>query len=201
MTPPAGVLIVTMRTALLLSLAAFAFAGPVVPYTEDWPNGKPKVRGQKKDGRPYGTWRRWHKNGKQQGHIEYVDGKTHGRVAWWHDNGQVQTDWEYRNGKPWNGVLVSYHANGKVWSKVKYVKGKGVNQTQVAWHDNGKKAYQGKWVNELQQGKWTYWYKTGEKQRSLTFKKGQANGWETKWDEKGQAISKVLWKNGKRAKK
>ncbi|MDH3591028.1 MAG: hypothetical protein OER88_04070 [Planctomycetota bacterium] len=189
-----------MRCGLVLLLGtALAIAqGGAKEVAQDWPNGKKKVRGQTVDGKRHGLWREWHENGKPFMYVEYKAGKMHGIRREWYDNGQVMVDWIYTAGRPNKGVVVGYHRNGKVKHKFKSGgKGKHPNQVNTFWYDNGKKQAEGKWVNELQHGKWTYWYRSGKRQRVVHFKKGQRDGWVTEWDEKGKVVSKQRFKNGK----
>ena len=61
----------------------------------------------------------------------------------------------------------------------------------------GKKILQGQYKNGLKTGKWTEWYRNGQKEYETTFKDGKPNGLFTKWDSNGQKKVKGTYKDGK----
>ena len=70
------------------------------------------------------------------------------------------------------------------------------------WYKNGQKRSEGtyKGVDEighpLQQGKWTEWYENGQKKSEITYKDGKEDGLWTYWDENGQKKSEITYKDG-----
>jgi antitoxin component YwqK of YwqJK toxin-antitoxin module len=186
-------------TILLLACAALPADPPKDgKHTETWPDGKPKLEAHYKDGKLHGLLQRWHENGQLAAHEEYHEGKWEGRRAAWWENGQVQFDWQYHEGKLRQGTWESFHANGASWTSWRMgAGGKAPDQEQVAYHDNGKVHYRGKWKDELQDGKWVYFFPDGKRSEVRHYKKGQLDGVHTKWNEKGEVLSRVDYKDGR----
>lgn len=182
-------------------LIAAAFAGDPPKdgkHVETWPDGKPKLEAHYKDGKLHGLLRRWHQNGQIQAHEEYESGKWEGRRAQWHENGQVEMDWLYHAGKLREGIWRAFHANGALLTSYRVgAGGKVPDQEQVAYHDNAKVHYRGKWNDELQDGKWVYFYASGKRSEVRHYKRGQLDGVCTKWNEKGEVTSRVEYRDGK----
>ena len=185
---------------LILALASASVADPPKdgPYTETWPNGKPKLEATYKKGKLHGVLKRWHENGQLAAHEEYVLGKWEGRRAAWWENGQVQFDWQYHEGKLAEGTWECFHANGTHWTEYRMgAGGKAPDQEQVSYHDNGKVEYRGDWKDELQDGKWEYFFPDGKRHEVRHFKKGQLHGMVTTWNEKGEVTSRREYRDGK----
>jgi len=190
-----------MRVLVFLGLLGVALAADPPKdgvYVEKWPDGKLKLEAHYKDGKLHGLMRRWHENGQLAAQEEYENGKWEGRRAAWWDNGQVQFDWQYHEGKLKEGTWKSFHKNGTFWTSCRMgAGGKAPDQDQVAYHDNGKVEYRGHWKDEHQEGKWEYFYPDGAKSEVRHYKEGLLHGWRTKWNEKGEVIERVEYRNGK----
>jgi len=168
-------------------------------YVESWPDGKPKLEANYKEGRRHGLLRRWHENGKLAAHEEYDGGRWEGRRAAWWENGQLQFDWNYHEGKLTQGTWECFHPNGAHWTEYRVgAGGKVPNQRQVAYHDNGTIEYRGDWKNELQEGKWEWFRADGTPSETRHYRKGQLHGWVTQLNPKGEVTSRVEWRNGRR---
>ena len=183
-----------MRHLLPLLLLAAAVARADDPpkdgdYVEKWPDGKTKLEAHYKDGKLYGLLRRWYENGQLAAYSSCA--------AWW-ENGQLQMDWQYHEGKLCEGTWKSFHANGAFWTSWRMGPGgKAPTQTQVSYYDDGKVEYRGRWKDELQDGKWEYFRRDGTRSEVRRYRKGQLDGWVTKWDEEGKVTSRQRFKNGK----
>jgi len=193
-----------MRHLLPLLLLAAGVARADDPpkdgvYVEKWADGTTKLEAHYKDGKLDGLLRRWHENGQLAAHEEYAEGKWEGRRAAWWENGQLQMDWQYHEGKLREGTWKSFHANGAFWTSWRMGPGgKAPTQLQVAYFDNGQVEYRGRWKDELQDGKWEYFRRDGTRSEVRHYKKGQLDGWVTKWDEEGKVTSRERFKSGKR---
>lgn len=192
-----------MRHLILLPVFALAVLAADPPkdgeYVEKWPDGKPNLEAHYKDGKLHGLLRRWYENGQLAAHEEYENGKWEGRRAAFWDNGQVQFDWQYHEGKLCEGIWKAFHSNGADWTSYRVAAGGKVpDQEQVSYHDNGKVEYRGDWKNELQEGKWEYFRPDGTRSEVRHYKRGQLDGWVTRWNEKGEVTSREEYRNGKR---
>ena len=54
----------------------------------------------------------------------------------------------------------------------------------------------GKYKNRKEEGVWTLWFKTGEKEWEGNFKDGKEEGICTRWDKEGNVTFTEIWKNG-----
>ena len=51
--------------------------------------------------------------------------------------------------------------------------------------------------NGKQEGPWTYWYDSGEKQEERSYKNGKIDGQRIEWFKNGQKKSEAIWKNSR----
>ncbi|MCD6111800.1 MAG: hypothetical protein J7J86_00880 [Bacteroidales bacterium] len=81
----------------------------------------------------------------------------------------------------------------------KIVDGDSILIMQTAYYDNHNKKYEGKFLNNKRNGKWTYWFENGNKWSVGIFKNGINEGKRTVWYENGQKHYDAIYKNGERA--
>lgn len=94
---------------------AYATNEGKVPYTKNYPNGKPEVVGQKYRGYNDGDWK------------------------WYYDNGQLKEEGSFKDALP-TGIWKTYYPNGTLRSEGTMYK-TGFSKDFIIYHPNGKVKY------------------------------------------------------------
>ncbi len=71
-----------------------------------------------------------------------------------------------------------------------------VVRTKTFLHDNGEKLSEGKFVDDVRDGLWTWWYDTGEEFASMTYDMGKPVGTERHLSRDGEVITTGEYKDG-----
>lgn len=121
-----------------------SFTGTLVEY---FPDGKPKMRREVKDGLADGLWMEWLENGNLRYKAEWKRNKGDGLWQYFHNNGQLRTEGFYRNDLA-----------------------EGVHYT---WHENGQLKVKGVYSNDKQEGRWVYLLPNGEIEKIEVFENGK----------------------------
>ena len=70
------------------------------------------------------------------------------------------------------------------------MRGKYVNDKEEGffswWYPNGQKAVEGEFISGRQQGGWTWWHRNGQKATQGKFQTGEQSGRWTVWNENGK---------------
>lgn len=120
------------------------FTGTLVEY---FPDGKPKMRREVKEGLADGLWMEWLENGNLRYKAEWKRNKGDGLWQYFHNNGKLRTEGFYRNDLA-----------------------EGVHYT---WHESGQLKVKGVYSNDKQQGRWVYLLPNGETEKVEVFENGE----------------------------
>jgi antitoxin component YwqK of YwqJK toxin-antitoxin module len=90
----------------------------------------------------------WYDNGQIEERGEYRDDVMHGQWAYWYDSGQKKKEYSNINGV---GLVTTYYSNGTKESE-------GLQENIPERFEMGYKC-------TFNEGKWTYWYENGQKER------------------------------------
>ncbi|HPG32789.1 MAG: hypothetical protein M9948_12255 [Lentimicrobium sp.] len=98
-------------------------------------------------------------------------------------------------------VKKELYEDGTLKSEKTYekVNGKEVLVKEVDYHPNGQKYMEGGYVNELREGYWASWYKSGSLWSEGEFKAGESNGKRTVYFENGKIYYTGYFNMGKRS--
>jgi antitoxin component YwqK of YwqJK toxin-antitoxin module len=155
------------RVLALYSDNSFAADGG---YREFYPNGKPFVTGQFKEGRQVGEWTYYFEDGQVNRKTNYSNGKLDGSWEVFRADGTLAAKRSFKDGER-DGEWITYDATGKQkLSEEHYVKGE-------------------------RDGEWKSWYADGKPLRQVAFKNGKLDGKSTEWNDKGQKVIEVEYKN------
>jgi antitoxin component YwqK of YwqJK toxin-antitoxin module len=111
-----------------------------------------------------------------------------------YDNGVVATECKFLNGKP-HGMMISRDENNVMISEVNYKEGK--YDGDAKFYMEGVIHSQGSFVNNLQEGVWTWYHVTGGKEAEVAFLHGEKEGEETFWSESGEIVKREFYEKGK----
>ncbi len=100
----------------------------------------------------------------------YKDGKLEGKQKIYYNDGKIYDEKIFVNGVE-NGLWVKYHHNGQVALKCQVKDGK-FNGNLLRWYPSGTQEVIGQYVNDLPEGKWTYFSEDGSQKQDINYVKG-----------------------------
>ena len=140
---------------------------------ENYPNGKIKREGNYKNGKKNGEWYLYHPNGNFSEEMNYIDGKLNGKYFRYADDGQIIEEGQYKDNER-IGIWANrcHHRFGF--------------NCCGSWEE-------GKYKNDLAEGKWKVYEYNGSLIATINYKNGQRHGTLSYW-----GISKDLKKRVKK---
>lgn len=78
-----------------------------------------------------------------------------------------------------------------------YSEGKPYTGGCFGKHDNGQIGLKGKIVEGKKEGKWTWWYSSGQKKRESEFTNNRKHGLTVYWYENGVKAKEIIYREGK----
>ena len=148
----------------------------------------------------------YYKNGQKKEEVNWKGDKKEGKLTSWFENGQKRQERNYNHDKT-DGKFFKWDENGQIRLEGNYTEGNLASETQYSYYENGQKKEvksskdDGKrwpYVYQLiNDGKFTRWYKNGQKKLEINFINGKRNGKYTSWFKNGQKELESNWKDGK----
>ncbi len=174
------------------------------------------------DGRLHGAWTIKDSHGQNIFQWSFDNGAPVGTWTWWHPNGQKSLEATFSNGVL-NGTVTEWDSDAKVLNQDSYTDGKYVVKA-VGWYALGRKRFEGAylrscdmpkatydWWNgkidltpnaaggpDVQHGRWTEWYPSGNKRTEGEFDRGVTVGKISWWYENGQMQAEGEYEAGKK---
>jgi antitoxin component YwqK of YwqJK toxin-antitoxin module len=141
-------------------------------YREFYPNGKPFVEGQFREGRQHGEW------------------------AFYHDNGQINRKATFNNGQP-DGAWDVLRADGTLAAKRSFRNGQRHGEWTTYEESGAKPLRIEQYVDGKPDGVWKTWFPSGAQRQQIGFKQGMLHGTSIEWDEKGTKRVEVSYVDNK----
>jgi antitoxin component YwqK of YwqJK toxin-antitoxin module len=110
---------------------------------------------------------------------EIRKGKRHGKWTVWQENGLVDGEIYFKDGEQVGDTIYEYH----------------YSNDQIESVENHKLVIKDGIHSYTKDGKWTKWYKNGQKESEVNWKEGKQNGKETWWYENGQISLEANFKD------
>ncbi len=132
-------------------------------YHENYPNGKPFIEGQFRNGLQTGDWTYYFDNGQVNRKVTYDDGKLNGGWEVHREDGTLAAKRSFKGGLR-DGEWITYDATGK--------------QPLAEEH----------YSQGQQDGVWKTWFPNGKLKQQVSFKNGKRDGVSAQWDDKGQKL-------------
>lgn len=151
--------------------------------TEDFPNGKKKVRAQFKEGKPNGEVKQWYDNGELESEVHYENGIRAGKETQYYPTGGKKTELNYVNDLP-EGTVTEWYEDGQKQSEGTFKEGAPVGEHSW-WYRNGQLDQQIPYANGLANGKVRHWYESGQLNLETDFVDGLKNGNIKEWYDNG----------------
>jgi antitoxin component YwqK of YwqJK toxin-antitoxin module len=175
-------------------------------YKEFYFGGQVKEEGSYEKNQKAGVWKEYHENGKLSVESNYLEDELDGEYKSYFENGKLQTRIPYRKGKV-DGKMENYDDDGKLASESNYERdrlreikfydksGNVISSStsrngagNISFFDpQGNKMSDGSFSKEgLQNGKGTYYYRSGKTSVIAEYKDGLLNGTRTEFHKNGQ---------------
>ena len=140
---------------------------------------------ERPDGKKYGPFKTWHKNGQMSESGAYnAEGKLDGMFTAWNDKGQKLREGKYLAGE-FDGPWTRWHETGEKSDEGKWSGGRPTG-TWTFWHPNGQKKAHGDYGPTGEVGAWTFWTDSGALREKGAFEDGEKVCEWTQWDAKTQ---------------
>ena len=150
----------TFLLALVVAALQTAQAQSVLPYVDHWDSLKTVKRseGLFVNGREWGEWKFYDRQGKPTEVAEFKSGERDGHVVTYYDNGEVKQDGYIHKGSP-DSTVKTFYRTGTPMEQGAYAKG-------------------------VKEGPWSYWYADGKPMLNEIWDKGVCLTTEA-WDRDG----------------
>ncbi|MFN6378980.1 MAG: tetratricopeptide repeat protein [Flavobacteriales bacterium] len=182
-------------------------------YKEFYIEGQVYSEGEFKKGNKVGTWNFYHRNGAIMKTGSYVNGKEDGLWVEKSEEGQVTGEYSYKNGIS-DGSTKYYDRNGKIFADYTFKQGRITKS--IFYNEDGSvlkeneyakngiveiysvlrvKASEGKIINDLREGEWTFYGPNGYVQTKANYTKGELNGPYTLYYPNGNVKAKYFYRD------
>ncbi len=128
--------------------------------------------------------------------VNYTDisGNKQGKWIKYYDNDQIRYKGFFINDQPVD-TFYHYHRNGEL-KALQIFNDDGSSRTKMYW-DNGNIAAKGKFnKNKEKDGKWIYYFETGDKESEVNYSDGTKDGDQIDYYNNGQVLMEVEYKDG-----
>jgi antitoxin component YwqK of YwqJK toxin-antitoxin module len=185
-------------------------------WIEYYGTGEKRAEGEYKDGRKDGPWTFYHREGQVEQKGVYVAGLPQGEWVWFFTSGARHREERYRKGRE-DGASAEYDTTGAVITQGEYIDGMkdgpwlynvGDHKEVGAYKDglkdgewvhtyvNGKRNFVGAFVNGDPKGKHRWWWPNGELKQEARYVGGLLEGDVNHYDEFGNLVLTIKYKNG-----
>lgn len=185
-------------------------------WTEYYGTGEKRAEGEYKDGKKDGPWTFFHREGQVEQKGIYVNGLPQGEWFWFFPSGARHREEHYRKGRE-DGASAEYDSTGAVITQGEYIDGQkdgpwlyqvGDHKEVGAYKDglkdgewvhtyaNGKRNFLGTFVNGDPKGKHRWWWPNGELKQEGRYVGGLLEGDLHHYDEFGNLILTITYRNG-----
>lgn len=186
-------------------------------WKEYYPDGTLKSQGNYVNGNKTGDWEFFYPKGELEQKGSYNDqGKPVGKWVWFYSSGKILREENYRNGLK-DGLMTEYSPEGIVIAQGDYIDSfedgfwtfengfyreegeliEGMRQGNWKhFYENNALAFEGSFVEDLPNGKHTFYFANGKKSEEGDYLMGLKNGEWKKWNEDGSLFITIFYVNG-----
>lgn len=165
-------------------------------WNDLFPDGKVRAEGQFTDNRRTGLWKFYSSSGKVEQTGSYNNGRPDGLWKWFYENGALLREEEYFQGQR-DGAFTEYSMTGEVISQGQYTDGE---KNELWKYKSGDNTEEGKYITGLKDGGWKSYYPDGTLRFKGNFTQGNPDGSQIYYYEKGTIKEEQYFKMGIREK-
>ena len=100
----------------------------------------------------------------------------------------------------WVKQVMRKHPNGKPYVIMYFDKDTNKMMREEVFFSNGKLQWEGNYKNDLEDGKWVYYYESGVVKSEQMYTKGKENGTCLDYNAQGKLVKESHWVHGKEVK-
>ncbi len=163
-----------------------------------------------RNGYKNGLFTEYYPNGRKKSKGNYINGVNDGIYTKWFNNGQLMVKYNFAQGKIKDGEYIIYQSNGQKAKQETYADGVIISQgifkggllykSIIEKYFNGIKKREGYTKNGLKDGLWTEWYENGQKSIEGKYKDGKKEGIWTWWYNNEDKKKEELYEMGQEVK-
>jgi len=189
-------------------------------WKEYYPNGKLKATGDYKDDLRENLWKFYYLNGQLEQIGKYIENQPDSLWRWYYETGKLLREENYYKGLS-DGTYSEYDKQENLITTGDYLEGKkeGFWILQVggfreegnyseglrtgewkSFYADGSPAFEGKFVDNLPNGKHRWWWPNGKLKKEVTFVMGRRSGEMKKYNDDGTLLIEISYKGGKEVK-
>jgi uncharacterized protein len=161
-------------------------------WKDFFPDGKVKDEGQVTDNRRTGLWKFYNTSGKVEQTGSYNNGRPDGLWKWFYENNALLREEEYFQGLR-NGSFTEYSITGEIISQGQYSDGEKNGEWKYKSGDN---IEEGKYIMGLKDGPWKSYYPDGKLRFKGNFSQGNPDGVQTYYYENSKLKEEQYFKMG-----
>jgi len=149
------------------------------------PDDRVRAKGRYAADRPHGWWTVYHENGGKALQGRCSRGARIGTWKSWYPTGQIQAQWECERGQQ------------PKWDSRTTEIGPSLRSGPVrVWWPNGQLRFEGQYVDDEEDGDWTYYDREGRKTAEGPYRRGCRHGIWSLWDKPGGKPRRVAFAFG-----
>lgn len=149
-----------------------------------YPTGQLQSSTKIKDNDPHGKYFAYSIDNKIVVKGKNTDGRKQGKWEWLGTDGNPDSVMSFNLGML-SGKKIIYHENGEKKSVEEYDNHKKYGKS-IHYNTSGKKTIIAEYINDIPNGKWTWFQENGKKERVVNYSNGIKNGQISIWNEKGK---------------
>lgn len=192
-----------------------SYSGILEIYGEE---DKLELKGELRDGVRSMEWKHYYSNGQESIIEHYLMGRRNGRYEMYYEDGTLKLKGYLLNDKE-DGCWEWYYETGIIEGEADYVNGEikgiwrlyyntgilnrqtetlenGITEKLIRYNEEGKRIYEGYMENNVNIGRYTRYYDTGEIKETGHYKKGKLEGEIKKYDKSNKVEMIETYKNG-----
>lgn len=169
----------------------------------------------------HGTWTITDAQDREVVSLSFDNGKRHGKSVWWYPNGQKWREVSYMHGEV-DGEFIEWTPDGAIVAQETYQDGRRYG-SQVEWYSPGVRKIEGNFLfarevvkntdvfwngvsdtklvgqegTDVKDGRWTTWFRNGQKAMEGEYHNDQPHGLFTWWHPNGQKAIQGAYVDGK----
>ncbi len=142
-------------------------------WQKKYPNGRLMYKGEFRNDKPVGEWKRWHETGRLKAILKYSASSDSVKAQLFGDSSDPIAEGYYIGGKKTG--LWNFFSNGVKLAEENFI-GDKKNGTCRKFYPTGELLEESEWKDDLLEGKTRSFYKSGKPYLECNYKNNQRNG-------------------------
>lgn len=161
-------------------------------WQKKYPNGKLMYKGEFRDDKPVGEWKRWHETGGLKAILIYSESNDSVKAKLFGESAAPIAEGFYINGEKTG--LWNFYSDGVKLAEENFIRDKK-NGTCRKFYTSGELLEESQWKDDLLEGKYRSFYKSGKPYFECTYKNNHRHGKGITYYADGSRESGFYYKN------